>query len=91
MNTGGALEPGFLESFSLLGKSALHFPDAEKHDEAKFWRTSVLGKSVLISRPADTNFYACSSRRRIRLQADAIINRFVKTLLAPEVSLRRLN
>jgi hypothetical protein len=43
------------------------------------------------SRPADTNFYACSSRRRIRLQADVIINRIVKTLFAPEVSLRRLN
>jgi hypothetical protein len=34
-------------------------------------------------RPADTDFYACSSRRRI-LQADVIINRIVKTLLAPE-------
>jgi hypothetical protein len=44
MNTGGALEPGFLESFSLLGKSALHFPDAEKHDEAKFWRTAQLSE-----------------------------------------------
>jgi hypothetical protein len=43
------------------------------------------------SRPADINFYACSSRRRIRLQADVIIDRIVKTLLAPEVSLRRLN
>jgi hypothetical protein len=49
--------------------------------------------AVLItgSRPVDTNFYACSSRRRIRLQADVIVNRIVKTLLAPEVSLRRLN
>ena len=46
---------------------------------------------VTTSRPADTNFYACSSRRRIRLQADVIVNRIVKTLLAPEVSLRRLN
>jgi len=46
---------------------------------------------VLLSRPADTNFYACSSRRRIRLQADVIINRIVKTLFAPEVSLRRLD
>jgi hypothetical protein len=43
------------------------------------------------SRPADTNLYAYSSRRRIRLQADVIINRIVKTLLAPEVSFRRLN
>jgi hypothetical protein len=31
------------------------------------------------------------SRRCIRLQADVIINRIVKTLFAPEVSLRRLN
>ncbi len=46
---------------------------------------------VMIRRPGDTNFYACSSRRRIRLQADVIINRIVKTLLAPEVSLCRLN
>ena len=46
---------------------------------------------VMGSRPADTNFYACSSRRRIRLQADVIVNRIVKTLLAPEVSLRRMN
>jgi hypothetical protein len=45
----------------------------------------------MICRPADTNLYAYSSRRRIRLQADVIINRIVKTLLAPEVSLRRLN
>ena len=50
-----------------------------------------LARSVTGSRPADTNFYACSSRRRIRLQADVIINRIVKTLLAAEVSLRRLN
>ena len=27
-------------------------------------------RSATGSRPADTNFYACSSRRRIRLQAD---------------------
>ena len=47
--------------------------------------------SVTISRPADINFYASSSRRRIRLQADVIIDRIVRTLLAPEVSLRRLN
>ena len=51
----------------------------------------TITRSVMRSRPADTNFYACSSRRRIRLQADVIINRIVKTLLAPEVSLRRLN
>jgi hypothetical protein len=49
------------------------------------------GGSLPISRPADNNFYACSSRRRIRLQADVFINRIVKTLLAPEASLRRLN
>jgi hypothetical protein len=36
-------------------------------------------------------FLGLFSRRRIRLQADVIINRIVKTLLAPEVSLRRLN
>jgi hypothetical protein len=40
---------------------------------------------VTTSRPADTNFYAGSSRRRIRPQADVITNRIVKTLLAPEV------
>ena len=50
-----------------------------------------LGGSIAQSRPADINFYACSSRRRIRLQADVIIDRIVKALLAPEVSLRRLN
>jgi|ERR1700721_3741538 len=52
--------------------------------------TRKLARLVPRSRPADTNFYACSSRRRIRLHADVIINRIVKTLLAPEVSLRRL-
>ena len=46
---------------------------------------------ILRSRLADTNFYACSSRGRIRLQADVIVNRIAKTLLAPKVSLRRLN
>ena len=50
-----------------------------------------LARLVTGSRPADTNFYARFSRRRIRLHADVIINRIVKTLLAPEVSLRRLN
>src|SRR5580700_12273437 len=29
-----------------------------------------LARLITGSRPADTNFYACSSRRRIRLQAD---------------------
>jgi len=50
-----------------------------------------LGRLVTISRPANTNFYACYSRRGIQLQADVIINCILKTLLAPEVSLRRLN
>ncbi len=45
----------------------------------------------MLSRLADTNFYACSSRGRIRLQADVIVNRIAKTLLAAQVSLRRLN
>ena len=40
---------------------------------------------------ADTNFSACSSRGCIRLQADVIVNRIAKTLLAAQVSLRRLN
>lgn len=53
--------------------------------------TRKLARLVPRSRPADINFYACSSRRRIRLQANVIIDRIVKTLLAPEVSLRRLN
>jgi hypothetical protein len=47
--------------------------------------------SVMRSRLADANFYACSSRGRIRLQTDVIVNRIVKTLLAAQVSLRRLN
>jgi hypothetical protein len=47
--------------------------------------------SVMSSRLAGTNFYACSSRGRIRLQADVIVNRIAKTLLAAQVSLRRLN
>jgi hypothetical protein len=60
---------------------------------------TVVGKSetgsdrvilILTSRPANTNFYDCSSRRRIRLQADVIINRILKTLLAPAVAFRRL-
>jgi hypothetical protein len=51
----------------------------------------IIAAAISGSRQADTNFYARSSRRRIRLQADVIINRIVKTLLAPEVSLRRLN
>ena len=38
-----------------------------------------------------TNFYACSSRGRVRLQADVIVNRIAKTLPAAQVSLRRLN
>jgi hypothetical protein len=42
------------------------------------------------SRLADTNFYACFSRGRIRLHADVIVNRIAKTLLAAQVSLRRL-
>jgi hypothetical protein len=41
------------------------------------------GESVPISPPADINSYACSSRRRIRLQADVIIDRIAKTLLHP--------
>jgi hypothetical protein len=56
--------------------------------ETGFWEVRQIGTD---KSAADTNFYACSSRRRIRLQADVIINRIVKTLLAPEVSLRRLN
>ena len=51
----------------------------------------AIGQSVMISRPADTNFYACSARGRIRLQADVIVNRIAKTLLAPQVLLRCLN
>ncbi len=47
--------------------------------------------SVPTSRLADTNFYACSSRGRIRLQPDVIVNRIAKTLLAAQVLLRRLN
>jgi hypothetical protein len=37
------------------------------------------------SRLADTNFYACCSRGRIRLQADVIVSRIAKTLLAAKV------
>jgi hypothetical protein len=43
----------------------------------------------MTSRPADTSFHACSSRRRIRLQADVIIDRMVKTLLATSPELKR--
>ena len=50
-----------------------------------------LSRLVTGSRLADTNFYACFSRGRIRLQADVIVNRIAKTLLAAQVSLRRLN
>ena len=39
----------------------------------------------------ETNFYACFSQGRIRLHADVIVNRIAKTLLAAQVSLRRLN
>jgi hypothetical protein len=46
---------------------------------------------VTRSRLAETDFYACSSRGRIRLQADVIVDRIAKTLLAAQVSLRRQN
>jgi hypothetical protein len=49
------------------------------------------GESVPISRLAGTNFYACSSRGRIWLQTDVIVNRIAKTLLAAQISLGRLN
>ena len=45
----------------------------------------------MIRRPADTHFYAYSSRGRFRLQADVIANRIAKTLLVLQVSLRWLN
>jgi hypothetical protein len=47
--------------------------------------------SVPGSQLGGTNFYACSSRGRIRLQAEMIVNRIAKTLLAAQVSLGRLN
>ncbi len=45
----------------------------------------------MISRPAIRIPPQRGLRGRIRLQADVIVNRIAKTLLAPEVSLRRLN
>ena len=62
-----------------------------KSDRPSKRASRKLARLVPGSRPADINFYASSSRRRIRLQADVIIDRIVKPLLAPEVSLRRLN
>jgi hypothetical protein len=56
--------------------------------ETGFEEVAVL---VMGSRLADTNFYASSSRGRIRLQPDVIVDRIAKTLLAAQVSLRRLN
>jgi len=60
-------------------------------DECQIANTLIDIRLVMTSRLADTNFYASSSRGRIRLQADVIVNRIAKTLLAAQVSLRRLN
>ena len=50
------------------------------HTATKILRS--LSRLVMGSRLADTNFYACFSRGRIRLHAGVIVNRIAKTLLA---------